>query len=105
MAARVCTFNVRFDSPGDGEDRWELRRASVAAVLRESGADVVGLQEVLRSQRDDIAAALPEFACIATGRDGGDQGEMNPLLFRTAAFAVCAARCRKTHWMPMRRAA
>ena len=43
---RVLSFNIRFDNPADGPNRWRHRRAWVAEIVGE--ADVAGLQEARR---------------------------------------------------------
>jgi hypothetical protein len=40
---RVATFNIRYDNPADGPNRWPGRRDAVAAWLNRE-ADVAGLQ-------------------------------------------------------------
>ncbi len=85
----VTTFNVRYGTADDGENRWERRRDLVFDVLRAQEADVVGLQEVLRFQLDEILAALPEYGAIGAGReDGRAAGEYAAILFRLDRFDV-----------------
>ncbi len=83
-AIRVMTFNIRYGTANDGEDRWERRRDMVFDVIRRHKPDVVGVQEALRFQLDEIAKALPVYAEIGTGRDDGRQaGEYSAILYRT----------------------
>jgi endonuclease/exonuclease/phosphatase family metal-dependent hydrolase len=86
-ALRVMTFNVRLDTPRDGPRRWRHRRADVAALIRTLQPDVLGLQEPLRGQVDDLAADLPAYAWAGAGRsDGRDAGEFAPVFYRTDRF-------------------
>ena len=79
----VTTFNIRYGTADDGENRWELRRPLFFDVLRAQRADVVGLQEALRFQLDEIAAAFPEYRELGMGRDDGDTlGEYAAILYR-----------------------
>jgi endonuclease/exonuclease/phosphatase family metal-dependent hydrolase len=48
--------------------------------------DVVGFQEALRSQLDDLIEALPTYRALGKPRDVGDTAEYVPLFFRTARF-------------------
>ena len=76
---RVGTFNVRWADPKDGEHRWDLRKARLLAVLREWAPDVLGLQEPVKSQLDQIRQALAEYESVAVGReDGLEAGEFLP---------------------------
>jgi endonuclease/exonuclease/phosphatase family metal-dependent hydrolase len=85
----VMSFNIRYGTADDGEDSWAYRRDLVVEVIREQAPDVLGIQEALRFQLDEIADALPEYAQIGVGRDdGGTAGEYAAILFRSARFEV-----------------
>lgn len=79
----VMTFNIRYGTANDGENNWANRKEMVCDVLRRHDPDIVGLQEALRFQIDDIRAALPEYAEIGCGRDDGKtKGEYSGILYR-----------------------
>lgn len=81
---QVMTFNIRYNTPNDGEHAWPHRLERVASTIRFHAADVVGLQEALRGQIDDLAAQLPGYAWFGVGRDDGrDAGEFSPVFYRT----------------------
>jgi endonuclease/exonuclease/phosphatase family metal-dependent hydrolase len=85
----VLTFNIRYNNPGDGENAWPHRKAMAAGVIRERAADVVGLQEALKGQLDDLLAALPGYAAVGVGRDDGkEKGEYSAILYRTERLRV-----------------
>jgi endonuclease/exonuclease/phosphatase family metal-dependent hydrolase len=50
MKLRLATWNLRFDRPADGADRWPERRAGLASQVRAIGADVLATQEGLERQ-------------------------------------------------------
>ncbi len=82
----VITFNVRWDAPSD-EYKWEERRARSVRLLQSWSPDLLGLQEPLHAQLEDIAAALPAYTVLGVGReDGKAAGEFCPILYRTARF-------------------
>ena len=62
VALRVMSFNIRYDNAGDGEDGWEHRKDKAASMIRFHRADLVGLQEALHHQLDDLVARLPDFS-------------------------------------------
>ncbi|HNS19967.1 MAG TPA: endonuclease/exonuclease/phosphatase family protein [Sedimentisphaerales bacterium] len=77
------TFNIRYGTADDKADSWSNRREMVFDVLRRHDPDVVGLQEALRFQIDEIRAALPQYAEIGVGReDGKTKGEYSAILYR-----------------------
>lgn len=88
MRLRVMTFNIRFDTPLDEPEGhgWRHRRASVVETLHRTTPDIVGFQEVLRSQLEDLRAALPGHRAVGSPREAGDVGEYVPLFFDTARF-------------------
>lgn len=79
---RVMTFNVRFDNPADGPDAWSARRDRVAATILDARADVVGVQEALPHQLQELDALLPGYAWIGVGRDADLGGEHSAIVFR-----------------------
>lgn len=85
----VMTFNIRYGNADDKENSWPHRREMVYGVLREQAPDVVGLQEALRFQIDEIRAALPQYGEIGVGReDGKAGGEYSAILYRKDCLAL-----------------
>jgi endonuclease/exonuclease/phosphatase family metal-dependent hydrolase len=83
---RAMTFNIRFDNPADGEDAWPHRRAKVASMVRFHRADVVGVQEALLRQVEDLQSALPDFAWLGVSRSPGREDERCAIFFRRERF-------------------
>jgi len=80
---RVMTFNIRFDNPGDGENAWLNRKEFAASTIRLHQADVVGVQEALLHQLEDLTEMLPGLSWIGTGRDKDGGGEYSAILYKT----------------------
>lgn len=79
----VMTFNLRYGTANDGENRWANRRDLLFEVIRDADSDVVGLQEALDMQLREIVKTLPEYAVVGVGRDDGKtKGEYAAILFR-----------------------
>ncbi|OHB64954.1 MAG: hypothetical protein A2Y77_03945 [Planctomycetes bacterium RBG_13_62_9] len=79
----VMTFNIRYGTADDGENSWDKRKDLVFGVLQRHTPDVVGLQEALRFQIDEIRAALPQYGELGVGRDDGNTGgEYSAILYR-----------------------
>lgn len=62
------SYNVRYDNPNDGEHAWRTRRDDVASVIRFHRPDLVGLQEALHDQLEDVRDRLPRFEWLSAGR-------------------------------------
>ena len=72
----VMTFNIRYDHVGDGENAWPHRKEVAAEVIRARGVNLLGTQEVLAHQLNDLKERLPEYRAIGAGReDGKEKGE------------------------------
>jgi endonuclease/exonuclease/phosphatase family metal-dependent hydrolase len=92
----VMSFNIRYGTANDGPDRWELRRDQLFALLKDQSPDVIGLQEALHFQIDEILAALPDYRMVGVGRsDGGQGGEYAAILYRSTRLS---ARQSSTFW-------
>ncbi len=79
---RVMSFNIRVDLPSDGPDAWPLRKEKAASMIRFHRADIVGLQEALRGQLDDLEVLLAGFGWLGTGRAADGGGELSAILYR-----------------------
>ncbi len=86
---RVMTFNIRYGTAPDGDDQWSKRKPLLFGLISERKPDVLGLQEALRFQIDEILAAVPGYALLGVGRDDGKtQGEHAAILYRTDRLKV-----------------
>ena len=89
LELRVMSFNIRYGSANDGDNHWKNRREMVFEVIRDHPSDVVGLQEALRFQMDEIREAHPVYGEIGVAReDGNRDGEYSSILYRTDRFGV-----------------
>ena len=92
----VMTFNIRYGTANDGDNHWLKRREQLFALLRDQQPDVIGLQEALNGQIEEILQAVPGYAYVGVGRsDGRRAGEYAALLYRTARLHV---RRSDTFW-------
>jgi endonuclease/exonuclease/phosphatase family metal-dependent hydrolase len=93
----IMSFNIRYGTANDGENRWEARRDQVFALIKAEDPDVIGLQEALHFQIDEILAAVPGYRMVGVGRsDGGQGGEYAAILYRESRLAV---RRTATFWL------
>ena len=94
---KVMSFNIRYGTANDGENRWQNRRGALFELLRAEDADVIGLQEALDFQIQEIVAAVPGYAVTGVGRDDGRaKGEFSAILFRTSRLTLSDAG---TFWL------
>jgi len=85
----IGTFNIRYDNPADSGNLWVNRAPVVSNLIRFHSFDVLGIQEGLKNQLDDISNALPEYARYGKGRDDGkDGGEHSAIFYRKDRFKL-----------------
>ena len=77
----VMTYNLRYAS-SQPPNAWEARRPVAREMLQQLRPDVIGTQEGLYRQVKDLAADLPDYAWIGTGREGGSRGEFMAVFYR-----------------------
>ena len=81
----VMTFNMRYDNPEDGQNNWRFRRERIAGVIKAQEVDVLGTQELLSNQFDDLSGLLTGYQGVGVGRlDGAESGEF----FRKDRFTL-----------------
>jgi len=94
---RVMTYNIRMDTPQDGMNAWPKRVEKVAALIQKYNPDVIGIQEALHHQLEELLIRLPGYSHVGVGRDDGkEKGEYSAILFRNSRFGLLATT---THWL------
>lgn len=89
QSASVMTYNIRYDNPGDGENRWELRRDHLARQILFYEPDFIGTQEGKKHQLEYLDQMLPNHAFIGKGRDdSADGGEYSALFYNHSKFEL-----------------
>lgn len=84
---QCATFNMRYDNVADSLNNWKHRKERVARFIQERQLDVVGTQELLHHQFEQLQKLLPEYTGIGVARDDGKQGgEYAAVFFRKERF-------------------
>ena len=97
LALRVMTFNIRYGTAADGDNRWARRKELAFEVIRRERPDIACLQEALDWQIEDILHALPAYDYVGVGRDDGkSRGEYAPILYSADRFEVAE---QGTFWL------
>lgn len=90
---RVGSYNIRYSSEYsarvDGENRWELRKADLVALVKKLDLDAFGMQEVCPDQAQYLRENLPEFAFVGDHREADRKsGEASPVFYRKSRFVA-----------------
>ena len=84
---RVMSFNIRNSNARDGANHWMFRRDLVAQTIRRFEPDLLGTQEVLADQFDELGRILPDYVPVGVARDDGQRaGEWSAIFYRSKRF-------------------
>jgi endonuclease/exonuclease/phosphatase family metal-dependent hydrolase len=78
---KVMTLNLRYASTAPPH-AWPRRRPAMRALLDKEAPDVLGTQEGLYGQLQELAGDLPAYGWIGQGREGGVRGEFTAVFYR-----------------------
>lgn len=93
----LMSFNIRYATDRDGENRWTARRGMLFDLLRKESPDIIGVQEALDGQLSDIIRAVNGYTVVGVGRDDGKAaGEYSAILFKSPRFRVAQSG---TFWL------
>lgn len=85
----VMSFNIRLNTPNDGDNAWPNRKQWVGDVIKYNKVDVLGCQEVLVDQLHDLQKELPHMEYVGVARDDGKEaGEFSPIFYNKNEFKV-----------------
>ena len=85
----VMTFNIRYENPTDGMFAWDSRKEMVFWLIEKYDPDILGIQEAMKSQMDELDQALSGYRWSGAGREDGDcKGEYVPVFFKKDRFML-----------------
>lgn len=90
---KIVTFNLRFDTPNDGEFAFSYRKEEVIRRIQMEQPDVVGFQEMRDEMHRYMEANLPDYYWVGHGRTANLDGEYIPIAFRKDKFKMRAFEC------------
>lgn len=97
QSIKVMTYNIRYDNPGDGVNAWSNRKRKVVDLIKKYDPDLIGIQEALLHQLDDIVEGAPDYEFYGVGRDDGkEKGEYSAILYKKSKFDLLE---KNTIWL------
>lgn len=98
---RIISFNLKRDGFAfHRSHKWGARRALAAQFIRESGATIIGVQELLPSMRDDVSELLDvDYSILGFGRFSGrkpNNDEHSDIIIKNGEASV---NLIKTFWL------
>ena len=97
QSVKVITYNIRYDNPKDGENRWDNRKGFLTDQIKFYEPDFLGTQEGLVHQVSFIDSVLPQYDYIGIGRnDGKAEGEFTAIFYKSKKFNLIE---NSTFWL------
>lgn len=89
LHVNVMTYNLRYDNPEDSLNNWQYRKDNAAQIVKLKKVDILGVQEALINQMNDLKERLPEYKAIGVGReDGKEKGEFSAIFYNASRFTA-----------------
>jgi len=93
----VMTYNVRLNVQSDSLNAWPNRKDNLVSVVLFHDVTILGVQEALPDQMDDMRQRLPNYKSIGVGReDGKNKGEFSAIFYDTTKLQALQA---ETFWL------
>ena len=84
---KIMTYNLKFADP-NFKPPWKIRREMQVDLIKKYNPDIIGTQEGLKEQIDDLMDRLPEYIVIGEGRKGGDDDEHMAIFIKRDRFRL-----------------
>ena len=87
----VCSYNLRYKNTNDTNagNGWNTRRNYLAKLVSFQQPDLLGVQEAVNSQMNDMASRLDGYAYVGVGRDNGaTSGEYSAIFYRKETMVL-----------------
>lgn len=92
IGLRVMSFNIRCLNTDDAvENQWTNRIDRVCALIKEVQPDLLGVQEAVPQQYEDVKAGLDGYVSIFAGRDDGTKEKARQYSTRPTGSALSTA--------------
>ncbi len=99
QSIRVMTYNIKFDDKRDSVNNWQKRKAEVIGLLNYHQPDIIGTQEGLHHQLEDIKKGSAGYDYLGAGRDDGrSKGEYCAIFYSKDRFEVVRSG---TFWLSL----
>lgn len=80
---KVMSWNIRLDTPADGQNQWKYRKSGVCDLIMNESPDLLGVQEALHNQMKDMRNGLKGYKSIGVARDDGKKaGEYSAVFYK-----------------------
>jgi endonuclease/exonuclease/phosphatase family metal-dependent hydrolase len=93
----LMSYNIRYDITTSNASPWTDRHTAIAGQIKRLNVDVIGMQEALVHQKEQLLTDLPGYASVGVGRDDGlNAGEFSPIFYKEERFLLVTSG---TFWL------
>ena len=93
----VMSFNIRYNTSRDSVNAWPNRKDFAAGQILFHQVHLLGVQEALHDQMQDLQQQLKQFRYVGVGRaDGKQKGEYSAIFYDTVRLRLLET---KTFWL------
>jgi endonuclease/exonuclease/phosphatase family metal-dependent hydrolase len=96
QSLKAMTYNIRLDVASDGINAWPLRKDFFASQIQFYEPDILGVQEAMPHQVEDLEQLLPQYKQVGMGREGVGKGESSNIFYKKEMFKVLQT---STFWL------
>lgn len=68
---KIISFNLRADFKHDKLNCWDFRKEHAMQIIKDSGASIIGVQELLPKMKTDVQNLLENYTVLGWGRYKG----------------------------------
>ena len=90
------TFNIRYDTDDDGSNEWKYRKDKVISQILFHNVHVLGIQEGLSNQVQDLRKGLSGYDFVGVGRGGNKKGEYSAIFYDKSRLTLLQSQ---TFWL------
>ena len=93
----LMTYNIKLDYPKEGINSWENRKEFLTNQIKFYEPDVLGVQEAMPNQMEELDHVLTQYNYIGVGRDDGkNEGEYSAIFYNKDKFRIIKS---STFWL------
>lgn len=92
----VMTFNIRLDIPVDSANNWQYRKEHLASQVLFHETNILGVQEAIVNQMEDLSTLLKGFKSIGLPRDSTKRSEFSAIFYDSSRLNLIE---QNTFWL------
>jgi endonuclease/exonuclease/phosphatase family metal-dependent hydrolase len=85
---KLMTYNIRLDVASDGLNAWSYRKDFMGEQIKEVNPDIIGFQEALPHQINELLERLSNYQKSGIGREINGIGEASCIFFNPSKFEL-----------------